>query len=349
MNPNAYRIGGAFVLTALAGAAFAQTDTADKLAVNITLTDGKTTITRTRRELGFQLNTRGGVQLFAIDPAALKSALTRISPKFQQDAINARLGLNQKQVTLVPGAYARKLDIEQTAKMLLDTVGADPTVTHFTVALTKTPPPVSDEKLQGITAILGQMTTHTSAVPKRNINIGIATQAIDGTLLAPGETFSLNHVVGERTQARGYRTATVFENGLKTPGIGGGVSQVTGTLFNAAALAGLTIREVNPHSRPVAYLPLGRDATVAYGTKDLKFTNNTGSPVYISYTFQGNTLRAILFGAPVGNRQVTLTPRSRTLGEGKIRAELYRTIRQDGKVVSKERLLRHLYQWRPGT
>lgn len=351
MNPIQRAIGGAFVLFTLAMAASAQNTptAADKLAVKILLTDGKTTVVRSRRELGFQLNTAGGGHLFTIDPVALKGALTRISHAFHQVSINARVGLANKQVTIVPGTYARKIDVERSAQVLIDKVSADPTVTHFTVALIKAPPPLSEDKLKGVNAILGQMTTHTSDVAKRNINIGIATKAIDGTLLSPGETFSLNGVVGERTQARGYRTAIVFEDGLKTPGIGGGVSQVTGTLFNAAALAGLSIREVHPHSRPVAYLPLGRDATVAYGVKDLKFVNNTGHPVYISYTFQNNTLRAILFGASIGNRQVRLTPRARILGEGKIRAELYRTIRQDGNVVSKERLFRHLYQWKPGT
>ena len=82
------------------------------------------------------------------------------------------------------------------------------------------------------------METTTSANAKRNNNIQIAAESIDGTLLSPGEVFSLNQTVGKRTQARGFRTAPVFVNAEKVPGVGGGVSQITGTLFNAAALAG---------------------------------------------------------------------------------------------------------------
>jgi vancomycin resistance protein YoaR len=191
------------------------------------------------------------------------------------------------------------------------------------------------------------METTTSANAKRNINIKIAAEAIDGTLLSPGEVFSLNDVVGKRTQARGYRTATVFVNAEKVPGVGGGVSQITGTLFNAAALAGLSIKEVNPHSRPVAYLPVGRDATVAYGDLDLKFANNTKAPVYIAYSFDNPRLRATIFGAKTAGRKVSLRPVVQRLGPGKVNAQLYRVIKQSGKVTAKERLLNHQYRWKP--
>jgi vancomycin resistance protein YoaR len=159
--------------------------------------------------------------------------------------------------------------------------------------------------------------------------------------------FSLNETVGKRTQARGYRTATVFVDAEKVPGIGGGVSQITGTLFNAAARAGLPIKEVNPHSRPVAYLPIGLDATVAYGVSDLKFANNTKAPVYIAYSFDNRRLRATIYGAKVAGRRVSLRPAVQKLGPGKINAQLYRVIKDNGKVVAKERLFTHQYRWDP--
>jgi len=195
-------------------------------------------VTRTRRELGISVNSGSGPNLFAVDAAILKGALARISPAFQQASIDARVALVNKQPTVVSGTYTRKLDIERTLLLITDTVTKDPTFVRFTVRLTKTPPVLSQERLAGINAILGQMTTQTSDVPKRNLNISIATQAIDGTLLSPGEMFSLNEVVGKRTQARGYRTATVFVDGQKADGIGGGVPQVPGTLLSAAALPG---------------------------------------------------------------------------------------------------------------
>ena len=171
--------------------------------------------------------------------------------------------------------------------------------------------------------------------------------SIDGTLLKPGATFSLNNAVGQRTAARGFQIAHVFVDAKIVDGVGGGISQVTGTLFNAAALAGLKIREVNPHSRPVAYLPLGRDATVAYGDKDLKFTNNTAAPVYIVYTFAHRRLTATLWGKAVAGRTISLRPEVQHLGPGKINAQLYRVIKEQGRVVAKERLLTHAYRWDP--
>ncbi len=122
---------------------------------------------------------------------------------------------------------------------------------------------------------------------------------------------------------------------------------MTGTLFNAAALAGLKINEVNPHSRPVAYLPVGRDATVAYGAKDLKFTNDTKAPVYVSYMFRRSRLTATLFGRKAAARRISLRPAVQRRAPGDVRAQLYRVIKVNGKVAKKERLFRHQYKWEP--
>jgi vancomycin resistance protein YoaR len=197
--------------------------------------------------------------------------------------------------------------------------------------------------------VLATCTTRTAALAKRNRNIRLAAGQIDGTLLSPGETFSLRKIIGKPTQARGYRTAPVFVNATLTSGIGGGVSQVTGTLFNAAALAGLRIVEVHPHSQPVSYLPIGRDATFAYGAKDLKFANTTDAPVYIAYALRGRSLRATLFGKRPAKQRITLRPRVQRLAPGKVNAQLYRLVKQNGKVIAKERLLGHAYRWKPRT
>lgn len=319
----------------------------DKLNVPIRLTDGKTTITRTRRELGFQLVASDGPVAFTADLATLKAALTRIAPNFHFAGSDARPEVHNGIVSIRPGAFSRQLNIPTTAQRLYDAVRQNPATTKWTVSLDKKPPVVTAERLAGITGVISRMVTHTTDNPSRNTNIEIAASAIDGTVLSPGEVFSLNQIVGERTKARGYKEANVFVNAEVVPGVGGGVSQITGTLFNAAALAGLPIKEVHPHSRPVQYLPLGRDATVAYGDKDLKFVNNTGAPIFISYQFQNNVLTATLYGAKVDGRKVTLTPRIRELGPGRINAELYRTVRDQGKVVAKERVFTHAYRWKP--
>lgn len=273
--------------------------------------------------------------------------MKRLAPHFRQDARDARPLRIEGQIKIEPGAFSRRLDIEKSAQQLIDQVRRNPSLGRFQVALVKKPPVLTADRLKGVTGVLASMTTRTSDNAKRNHNIAIAASAIDGTLLSPGEVFSLNDVVGKRTQARGYRTAMVFVDAEKVPGIGGGVSQITGTLFNAAALAGLTITEVHPHSRPVSYLPLGRDATVAYGVKDLKFVNSTPSPVFIAYALQGTTLTATLFGATAPGRTVRLQPRVQRRAPGYVTAQLYRTIRKNGRVIDKTRLFAHTYRWNP--
>lgn len=313
----------------------------------MTLTDGAQSVVRTRKELGFYLapQSHAGAVAFDVDKAALKNALERIAPTFHAEAEGAAPVVVKGYVKIKPGTDARALNVPTTAETISRKVADNPGETKFAVSLDKHPSPMTAEKLKGITGVLATFSTQTSADPKRNHNIALAVSRIDSTLLSPGETFSLNGAVGKRTQQTGFLTAHVFVDAKIVDGIGGGVSQVTGTLFNAAARAGLPILEVHPHSRPVAYLPVGYDATVAFGDKDLKFKNNTKSPVYIGYSFANRKLSAQIWGAKKPGVTYVLRPRVQNLGPGKINAQMYRLTKQNGKVVAKEKLLSHAYRW----
>ena len=191
------------------------------------------------------------------------------------------------------------------------------------------------------------VTRFNSGNVKRTHNIRVALKSLNKVVIKPGETFSLNERLGRRTQARGYRTAVVFEDGRKVPGIGGGVSQVTGTLFNAALLAGLPIVEFHAHSRPVPYLPVGRDATLAYGAKDLRFKNNTTAPLRLSYRIRGSRLIARFYGLKRRGKQVRVTVNARKVAKNHIVAKLYRRFKQDGKVIRTELVGTSVYRWKP--
>ncbi len=115
----------------------------------------------------------------------------------------------------------------------------------------------------------------------RNINLGRAARLIDGTVLKPGETFSLNGTVGERTVKNGFTKGYIISNGILTQDLGGGVSQMATTLFNAMFFAGLEDVEHKPHSFYIDRYPVGREATVAWGSVDLRFTNDTPYGVLI--------------------------------------------------------------------
>lgn len=125
---------------------------------------------------------------------------------------------------------------------------------------------------------------------KRSNNIQLATKAINNYVVFPGERFSFNKVVGKRTAAKGYLRAPVIVKGEYSEDIGGGICQVSSTLYNAVDQAGIKIVERFSHSRRVPYIPPGRDATVSWYGPDFKFTNNYNQPVLIRARTLGHLL-----------------------------------------------------------
>ncbi len=130
--------------------------------------------------------------------------------------------------------------------------------------------------------VLGRCTTQLDPDQRnRNDNISIAAEKLDGTTIQPGQEFSFNAAVGERSSDLGYGSARVIVDGRSEPGIAGGICQLSSTLYNAALLAGMEITERRAHSRPVPYLPAGLDATVSYGAVDLRWVNVSATAVTV--------------------------------------------------------------------
>ena len=304
----------------------------------VILTDGVRSIVRMTSEIGLAPTA---------DAAALKGALTRLAPQFAQPAKNAKPYGYKGQILIHPGAFSRALNVPATAERMLSALKEKPEAATFTLILDKKPPVLTAERLKGIDGVLASVTTTAWVAEGRNKNVRLGVGRIDGTLLSPGEVFSLNQIVGQRTAESGFQEAPIFVDGKKVPGLGGGISQVTGTTFNAAAKAGLPILEAHLHSRTVAYLPVGQDATVVWGQKDMRFQNNTGAPIYVAMNFANQKLTATLYGKKTPGQTVTLKPVVQRLGPGKINAQLYRTIKINGKVTAKELLLKHAYRWTP--
>ncbi len=133
-------------------------------------------------------------------------------------------------------------------------------------------------------------TTYNSDNKNRTTNLQLACKAINGKVVANGKTFSFNGTVGQRTKAKGYKEAIIYENGQEVGGIGGGICQVATTLFNASLKANFKIVERHQHSRTVHYVPLGYDAAIAWGSKDFRFTNNSGTSIKIDIHATNGTL-----------------------------------------------------------
>lgn len=160
---------------------------------------------------------------------------------------------------------------------------ADPGTT-VTIQMEDLVPEVTLEKLKEtyFSYTLAKYDSPHTAIPARTNNLELACKAINGTVLNPGEEFSFNGIVGERTKAKGYMGAIVYLDGGKSESEeGGGVCQVSSTIYECVLLANLQVTERAPHMFEVTYVPRGQDATVYWGQLDFKFKNNTGYPIRI--------------------------------------------------------------------
>jgi vancomycin resistance protein YoaR len=146
-----------------------------------------------------------------------------------------------------------------------------------------------DARALGIEEQVSTFTTYFPYAEYRNTNIGRAAELVDGTVLEPGETFSLNDVVGERTRENGFTEGFIISNGIFKEDLGGGVSQMATTTFNAMFFAGLKDIEHKPHSFYIDRYPVGREATVAWGAVDLRFQNDTEHGVLIKASLDPST------------------------------------------------------------
>ena len=139
-------------------------------------------------------------------------------------------------------------------------------------------------------------TSFSGSSKERISNISTAAKAVNGTVLMSGEEFSFNDTVGKRSESSGYKTAKIIVDGNFVDGIGGGVCQVSTTLYNAALLSGLKVSEYHPHTLAVSYVESSFDAMVSYGSSDLRFINVTDKPVYIKGYVADGKVNFIVYG-----------------------------------------------------
>ena len=186
------------------------------------------------------------------------------------------------------------IDIDKVLVTFSETQTGEP----VTIDLIFTQPKMSREALEAMLFrdVIGETITYIAGSENRLNNIILSSEAIDGHILMPGEEFSFNQTVGIRTYERGYRPAPAFMGGQTVNVIGGGICQVSSSIFNAIMDSDILILERRPHGRPVAYLPVGRDATVSWGTIDFRFENNTEFPLRIDSDVNERELIVRVFG-----------------------------------------------------
>ncbi|WP_185996455.1 VanW family protein [Nocardioides campestrisoli] len=215
--------------------------------------------------------------------------------------VEATVRLVNGRPQVVPDKPGATFDQEEVNDAFLDLVAAPAGERELEVTATvaRADFRTEDAEALGIKEKVSSFSTYYPHADYRNVNLGRAAELIDGTVLKPGETFSLNDTVGERTRANGFTEGFIIADGIFKEDLGGGVSQMATTVFNAMFFAGLEDVEHKPHSFYIDRYPVGREATVAWGAIDLRFRNDTDHGVLIDAKVTPST--------PGGQGQVTVS------------------------------------------
>ena len=223
------------------------------------------------------------------------SSLAVLTDRHSRDA-SLLVQFKTKKVELVPAIEGRKLDVEKSVAQAFKLPQKQMNFVIDLVFETQKPK-ITDDHYAGINTMLATYSTHFKPWDdNRNANLRLATSRIHGTVLKPGEVFSYNKSVGHRTQQEGFRMAPVILDGKLVPDWGGGVCQVSSTLYNAALLADLDVVDRSNHGRAIGYVPLGFDATVVDGLIDFQFKNNLKRPVLLYSVITDNELMFSILG-----------------------------------------------------
>ena len=237
------------------------------------------------------------------DPQQLRALCEGIVSQVNRAPVNAVIAsfdFSTKAFTVtrdVPGREIAPNDLLEPLTQALDRGDY-----QATIAIESKPvlPKVTSSDLQNSFAMLASFSTKTTSDNDRNNNIALAAAALNGKTLMPGETLSFNEATGQRTLEKGYRGAPAIAGGVLIDDVGGGVCQVSSTLFNAAALAGMTIVDRSPHAWPSSYVDKGLDATVNWPNLDFKFRNDKDTPVFLIAYYDKRQVTVELFGMRTG-------------------------------------------------
>ncbi len=235
----------------------------------------------------------------------LKNEIIEIAKDVDQDVQDARISINGSRVNVKESKSGLKVNIEDTLNNIATKLEKGNGKEELVVS--KVEPNIKTEQLQEVDTLLGSYTTKfNSGVAGRSTNIRLAANRTNDILLMPGETFSYNKATGKRTVDNGYKDAPVIVQGVMQEGIGGGVCQVSTTLYNATLYAGLEYVELRNHSIPPSYVSKGRDATVADSGIDFVFKNNLNHPIYIKNYVSGNTVTCQIYGSSKDKQNIQI-------------------------------------------
>ena len=267
------------------------------------------------------------------DNDKLKSVIKRISEYIDSATVQAAIDANRGKIKIKAGKDGKRVKQEELFKNIENTISTSSSNSiDVDIPIDTISPKFKYNQLKNIN---GMIAVYETRYPIKNIsrahNIAVTANKLDKQLIMPNQEISFLKLLGDVTVAQGFSRATIIVNNKFVDGVGGGVCQVSTTLYNAVLESGLTVKERTHHSLPVHYVPLGRDATVAEGAPDLKYKNEYDFPVYIRMYASNGIMRTEVYGDTTRARNIKIY--SRVYGKS---AVTYAVENGKTKVISRD-------------
>lgn len=306
---------------------------------------------------------------FVADTSIVDVVVKKIAKKINVMPIDAKISLVNNAFITIPEKKGTEVDRKKLVELIKGAVKPDENDIVIEIPLLSVEARVKKEMLSKInTEISSYTTSFRTSDAARSGNIRIASEAIDGVVVLPGENFSMNKEVGPRVASKGYKEAHVIINGELAIGLAGGICQATTTTYNAALLANFEIVQRRGHAIKVGYVKAGRDATISGDYIDFKFKNTNKYPIYIHTIVKKGTVTVKIYGAdehpgqtveitsqvlgkilpqsPIYINDSTMnigTEKYETTAKNGLRSIAYRKVYQSGKLVKDELLSKDKY------
>jgi vancomycin resistance protein YoaR len=259
---------------------------------------------------------KGGRLDLVVDGKKLAAAVLAAQPSLGTAPKDARIELRGGKPVVVPGVAGVTLDAAALTAAVRPALTDPARTASVRMAVEEPDLTTAEARGLGVKERISTFSTNLTANPRRTENLRVAARTVDGTLVRPGETFSLNGVLGERTPQKGYNQAPAISGGRLVNDYGGGVSQMATTIYNNVFFSGLEVIHHKPHSFYISRYPEGREATVNYPTVDLKWRNDSSTAVLISASV-GSQVTVSFYGTKTWDITASKSARTnlRTPGE----------------------------------